>query len=100
MIDGLAARVVDRQLTVRETEELVRRISGAEPEVIDLGADVRSENQEVESGRSQLEEELGRALGTRVQIQRSRRGGRVVVHYFNDDQLAGLVEALMGRQAG
>ena len=101
MIDGLAARVVDRELSVRETEELVRRLSGGpDPQVLGPRSQTESADTQAESGTTQLEEELGRALGTRVQIQRSRRGGRVVLHYFNEDQLAGLIEALLGRQGG
>jgi hypothetical protein len=44
-----------------------------------------------------MEEELQRALGTRVQILRSRRGGRLVLHYYDDDQLTGLIEVLLER---
>jgi ParB family chromosome partitioning protein len=101
MIDGLAARVVDRELSVRDTEELVRRLSGGpDPGVLGPKSQTEPAVTEAESGTTQLEEELGRALGTRVQIQRSRRGGRVVLHYFNEDQLAGLIEALLARQGG
>ena len=102
VLDGLAARVAERQLSVRETEELVRRISaspksqvsgrksGAQPGTWDLGPGTQSS----------VEEELQRVLGTRVQIHRSRRGGRLIVHYYSDDQLAGIIEALLGREAG
>jgi ParB family chromosome partitioning protein len=96
MIDTLARRVAERQLSVRETEELVRRITevpGSEP-----GAPGRSSStRHPEPGtRDSLEEELQRALGTKVQIARSRRGGRLVIHYFDDDQLDGLVARLLG----
>jgi ParB family transcriptional regulator, chromosome partitioning protein len=86
LIDRLAAQVARQQLSVRQTEELVRRIS--EPKEDRQGA--RPEPTEVE-------EELQRDLGTRVQLMRSRRGGRLVIHYYDDQQLDGLIERLRGR---
>ena len=95
MLDGLAARVAERQLSVRETEELVRRAAVPSSEFR-----VPSSGDAEPAARSLIEEDLGRALGTRVQIHRSRRGGRLVVHYYSDDQLAGIIDALLGREAG
>jgi ParB family transcriptional regulator, chromosome partitioning protein len=40
------------------------------------------------------ERELRDALGTKVQLYRSRRGGRIIIHYFSDDQLQGLYDRL------
>jgi len=97
ILDGLAARVAERQLSVRETEELVRRAAVPSSEVQVPGP--RGGNAEPGT-RNLVEEELQRVLGTRVQIHRSRRGGRLIVHYYSDDQLAGIIEALLGREAG
>ncbi len=91
MIDALARRVAERQLSVRETEELVRRATERKQEDLD-GSRPRAP---VSAPRDALEEELQRALGTKVQIVRSRRGGRLIVHYYDDDQLNGLVDALL-----
>lgn len=44
-----------------------------------------------------VEQELAAALATKVQLFRSRRGGRLVIHYFSDDELQGLYERLTGR---
>lgn len=108
MIDALARRVADRQLSVRETEELVRRAMeprsksdgavgrGLAPRR-DLGG-VQDPAQRVSDSLDALEEELQRALGTKVQIVRTRRGGRLVIHYYDDDQLDGLVDALLGHE--
>jgi ParB family chromosome partitioning protein len=86
MIEALAGRVVERGLSVRETEELVRRLG--EPQAERAGGARQAPNA--------LEEELQRALGTKVQIARARRGGRLVIHYYDEDQLAGIVETLLG----
>jgi ParB family transcriptional regulator, chromosome partitioning protein len=88
---ALAERVVRDGLSVRQTEELVRRAQ--------VAADAQpSGDDEPAPGPSVLEEQLQQALGTRVQIVRSRRGGRLVVHYYDDEQLEGIVEAMLGTQ--
>ena len=90
LIDVLARRIAERQLSVRETEELVRRAAAqrdAEPS--------RSEPGHRGETRDSLEEELQRMLGTRVQLLRSRKGGRLVIHYYDEDQLNGLLDALL-----
>jgi ParB family chromosome partitioning protein len=43
-----------------------------------------------------VEEELRRALGTKVRVARTRRGGRIVIEYFGDDELARIYQRLVG----
>jgi ParB family transcriptional regulator, chromosome partitioning protein len=91
LMDALADRIVREGLSVRQVEELVRRAQAA--------ADAPTPGDQPDHGRapSIIEERLQNALGTRVQILKSRRGGRVVVHYYDDEQLAGIVEAMLGQ---
>lgn len=97
LLDQLAQRVAERRFSVRETEELVRRSTGGQgPQP--LGRPVlgpASGLPRQAAGPSVVEEELQRALGTRVQILHSRRGGRVVIHYYSEEQLRGILETLM-----
>ena len=86
LLSGLR-EVVARGLTVRQSEELVRRLAerGAErvappPDAVELGY---------------LEERFRQALGTRVQIVRARRGGRLVIHFYSDEELEGLYERIV-----
>ncbi|MPZ13279.1 MAG: ParB/RepB/Spo0J family partition protein [Chloroflexi bacterium] len=90
MVDVLAVRVVAERLSVRQTEELVRRATAVE------ARGRGSAPQAAQASSPVLEEELQRALGTRVEITRSRRGGRLVIHYYSDEQLEGIVEAILG----
>ena len=46
-----------------------------------------------------VEEDLRRALGTKVSLARSRRGGRIVIEYYSDEELARLYERLTGGTA-
>ncbi len=41
-----------------------------------------------------LEERLRASLGTRVDLTPRRRGGRVVIHYYSDEELEGIIERL------
>ena len=43
-----------------------------------------------------VEEDLRRSLGTKVRLTRTRRGGRIVIEYFGDEELARLYQRLVG----
>ena len=88
--------VIDQGLSVRQTEELVRRLR--EPKADRPGAEepaAPSRDQDLE----RVEEDLRRALGTKVSLARSRRGGRIVIEYYSDEELARLYERLIGGNA-
>ena len=46
-----------------------------------------------------VEEELRHALGTKVSLSRSRKGGRIVIEYYSDEELGRLYERLIGGTA-
>ncbi len=86
---GRAAReVVARELTARQTEELVRRMtapSKAKP------ASGKSDDPDVR----RLVEKLGEQLGARVQILQGGGGkGRLVIYYASLDELDGILERI------
>ncbi|MDQ3937711.1 MAG: ParB/RepB/Spo0J family partition protein, partial [Chloroflexota bacterium] len=77
--------VVDRQLSVRETEALVKRtLEPAQPKV---------EPQNDVHTRA-AEERLRFSLGTRVRIVRKGKGGRVEIDFASEDELQRLYEQL------
>jgi ParB family chromosome partitioning protein len=81
-------RVVQKGLSVRQTEELVRSwpLEGRKRRVRRQPA----RNAELEA----LEERLRVALGTRVSVVKGRRGGRITIHFYSDEELEGLLERL------
>jgi ParB family chromosome partitioning protein len=81
-------RVVAEGLSVRQTEELARAWP-AGTEKRRARRHVRR-NAELEA----LEERLRVALGTRVSVVKGRRGGRITVHFYSDEELDGLLERL------
>jgi ParB family chromosome partitioning protein len=100
-LGGLAVELQDRvldsvtgqELSVRQTEELVRRLREPKPEP--TGPLTRRTDPELE----RVEEDLRRSLGTKVSLARSRRGGRIVIEYYSDEELGRLYERLTGGTA-
>jgi ParB family transcriptional regulator, chromosome partitioning protein len=92
-LDGqarLVGMIVDEGLSVRQTEELVRRLR--EPREPKTVAAPEAADSEIE----RVEEDLRRSLGTKVRLTRTRRGGRIVIDYYGDDELARIYQRLVG----
>jgi ParB family chromosome partitioning protein len=72
------AVVLERGLSVRQTEELVRRKRAEQPsrERLSLSHDLQD-----------VEAQLRGMLATKVGIQRTRRGGRLVIDFYSDEEL-------------
>jgi ParB family chromosome partitioning protein len=83
---------VARSLSVRQVEELARRLR--EP-----AADTAEARNAVDPDTERVEEDLRRALGTKVSLARTRRGGRIVIEFYSDEELGRLYERLTGGPA-
>lgn len=84
--------VEKRALSVRQTEELVRRLaSAAEAE--------EPEPKRTPSPQTQaLESAFRSALGTKVSLSKSERGGRLVIYFYSEEELQGIYERIVGDQ--
>jgi ParB family transcriptional regulator, chromosome partitioning protein len=89
------AVVVERELSVRQAEELVRRLRDEPAPAEQKGTEEPSADPELE----RVEADLRSALGTKVSIARSRRGGRIIIEYYSDDELSRLFDRLVGGNA-
>jgi len=85
----LLEAVTSRGLSVRQTEELVRRLR-------ERPAGKSSSKRASDGEMDRLEEDLRTALGTKVQIARSRKGGRIVIEYYSDEEFSRLFDRLIG----
>lgn len=85
----LREQIVRRGLTVRAAESLVRRLK-ARP------VPRRIRGARVSPHVSALEDRLRQRLATKVAIIPAGRGGRIELHYFSDEDLTRLVEAVCG----
>ena len=89
----IAATVIDQGLSVRQAEELVRRLR--EPRPDRPGRPARAPDPDLE----RVEEDLRARLGTKVTLARSRRGGRIIIEYYSDEELGQLYDRLIGGPA-
>jgi ParB family chromosome partitioning protein len=82
--------VVVQRLNVRQTEELVRRLRTAptSPKA------TRTRPPDVRA----LESEFAQALGTKVNLTRSKKGGRITIHFYSEEELQGLYDVLVRRR--
>jgi ParB family chromosome partitioning protein len=89
----IAATVADQRFSVRQTEELVRRLREPRPTVL-AGPTVR-----LDPDLERVEEDLRRQLGTKVTLARSRKGGRIIIEFYSDEELSQLYDRLIGGPA-
>ncbi|HSH21793.1 MAG TPA: ParB/RepB/Spo0J family partition protein [Candidatus Caenarcaniphilales bacterium] len=81
--------VLARSLSVRETEDLVRRQN--ERRTV-RGTRTETSNPELD----RLETGLRQVLATKVRVTPGRRGGRITIEYYSDEDLGRLYERLTG----
>lgn len=93
--EHVLSTVVDQDLSVRQTEELVRRLREPKPAPGPTPVGPPRTDPDLE----RLEEELRLALGTKVSLARARTGGRIVIEYYSDEELGRLYERLTGGTA-
>jgi ParB family transcriptional regulator, chromosome partitioning protein len=97
---NLYREVVSKSLSVRQTEELVRRLREGSPwlEVPDEEPRPRRGRppRPVDPNLSAIEERLRASLNTQVRLERSRTGGRIVIQFYGDEDLEGLITRLLG----
>jgi ParB family transcriptional regulator, chromosome partitioning protein len=83
--DTVLRTVIQQSLNVRQVEALVQQFTRPpKPKPAPLP--------EVEA----LEENFEASLGTRVRLKTGRKGGRVVIYYYSDEEFQALYERLTG----
>jgi len=81
--------ILRHQLSVRQTEELVRKLGGEKP--------APTVRQPVSPDIKAVEEKLRERLGTKVTLNNSKRGGTLVIHYYSQEELDAII-ALITRE--
>lgn len=92
--DRLSQAVTGRALSVRQTEALARRLKAST-----VGSTAAAYGEpSVDPDIERLEAGLRAALGTKVTLSQRRRGGRITIDYYDDDDLGRLYERLAGSE--
>ena len=85
---AVLATIIEQGLNVRQTESLVRKLSGEKPKP------------KLKPTRAPeiiaLEEQLQSSLGTRVNLDNHRKGGTITIYYYSIEELNALTERLLG----
>ncbi len=85
---ALLQTILQNDLNVRQTEELVRKYLGKKPST--------SRSKEIPPEISSLESQLRQALGTKVNISpRKKGGGTIIIHYYSNEELDHLLKRII-----
>jgi len=98
-MNTLALRVAAEDLSVRDTEELVRRYLEPAPEKETHPA-LDPSGPPSDTGMAEVEEILSEQLATRVQIKYGKGRGRVVIEFGSVDDLDRIVSEIVGSGPG
>ena len=89
--EKVCKHVVEKQLSVRETEEIVRRVVAtgrlhkAKPRT----------DQAKDPHIVSIEERLRRAFGTQVRVRPGKKKGRIEIEYYNDEDLERILSLVL-----
>ena len=83
--------VTRNALSVRQTEEMVRRILA--------GPKTKAKKAAVSAETRSIEDRFRRVLGTKVNLFRSRRGGKVVIHFYSEEEFDAIYRRIVGRDS-
>ena len=72
--------IIKKALSVRQTEELARRMVAPKKPAKSAQPEAKMEH------AREYESRLRQALGTKVGIERSRKGGRIVIEFYSDEE--------------
>lgn len=84
----LAERIVEEGLSVRATEKL------AEEAKEKPGKKTPAKKEKKSSDVAAVEEELRKILGTKVNIDRKKKGGKMEIEFYSDDELNRIIDLL------
>jgi len=72
--------IIKKALSVRQAEELARRMASPKRPQKTAEAETKIDN------AREYETRLRETLGTKVGIERSRKGGRIVIEFYSDEE--------------
>ncbi len=80
-------RVVNLDLSVRQTEMLARKLSGHKP------SPKRRPARNADA--ADVERRLAASLGTKVSLKHRKKGGTLTIHYYSNEELDAILEKLL-----
>jgi len=96
----LLRQVLAEGWSVRQTEEAARRLNERPAATVSsprAAVSRRSSSErEMPAATRALENDFRNALGTKVQVFRSRKGGKVIIHFYSEEELEAIYAKIVG----
>ena len=91
-VDQLAVlnEIKAHDLNVRQTDELIRRLNSPKT------TEKKAQRDQRWQGAKEYESRLREALGTKVALVRSRKGGRIIIEFYSEEEFEAIYEKLIG----
>ncbi len=80
--------ILQRELNVRQTEELVQKLLGQFPS--------RRTKTPPLPEVSAIEDRLRSHLGTKVSLTKRRKGGTILIHFYSEEEFSSLIDKILG----
>jgi len=97
---SLATRIAAEDLSVRQTEDVVRRFLEVPQATEDKKRVAESSTAKPDANLAEVEEILSEQLATRVSIQMGAKRGKVVIEFGSPDDLERIVSEIVGSGPG
>jgi ParB family chromosome partitioning protein len=85
-------------LSVRQVEALARRMAEAAGKEEEPAKPDKAVDEALYSELRNLEDRFREALGTKVQLSRSSRGGKLVIYFFSEEELDRIYGTIVGEE--
>lgn len=94
---ALLRTVIQDGYSVRQTEEAARR-AGEKAKAHPTRTKKSAGEDQVPAATRALEEDFKKALGTKVQVFRSRKGGKIVLFFYSEEELQSIYDKIVGKR--
>ena len=88
----LYKEILEKKLNVRQSEAISRRIAAERAR--------KREGSLLDVETKNIEEKLSEALGTRVQIEKTGKKGKIHIDFFSEEDLRSFLEKIAGEETG
>jgi ParB family transcriptional regulator, chromosome partitioning protein len=99
-MSSLATRIAAEDLSVRQTEDVVRRFVEAPKDAAEKRRVAEAITEQPDANLAEVEEILSEQLATRVSIQMGAKRGKVVIEFGSPDDLERIVSEIIGSGPG
>ncbi|MBM6761616.1 ParB/RepB/Spo0J family partition protein [Megamonas hypermegale] len=90
----VANLVIEKELSARKTEELVKKILKNDTSVLDE----KPEQEDTKIYLRDVAEQLKQILGTNVSISQGKKKSRIEIEFYSDEDLDRIIELLLSKQ--